>query len=346
MLQLARMPQMLQLQARPIAASSMNTESYMINKLLASGFAALLLGCGSVHAQEQISLVVPFAAGGPTDQITRLIAADLTRLTGANVIVENKPGAAGIVAAQFVANAKPDGSVYMVGSPSSLVLNQGLYKKLPYDPERDFVPVAGLTRSPLVLVANDKRPYDNAAELVRSARQNMSNPVKMGTPGSGTIPHIAGSYFASLAGIQMLDVPFKGVAPAIVSLMSGDIDVVFDTLSTSTANIASGKLKVLGIASEARFSLLPNVPTLREQGYDVLASSWFGLVAPARTPQATIDRVNQAINQILADPVFSKKLLDSGSEPMPGTAVQFAAFIQGERDRWLPEVRRLNLSAD
>ena len=214
----------------------------MIDRLLAVGIAAIALCSGSACAQDQISLVVPFAAGGPTDQITRLIAGDLTRLTGANVIVDNKPGAAGIVAAQYVANARPDGSVYMVGSPSSLVLNQGLYKKLPYDPERDFVPVAGLTRSPLVLVANDKRPYDNAAELVRLARQNPANPVKMGTPGSGTIPHIAGSYFANLVGIEMLDVPFKGVAPAIVSLMSGDIDVVFDTLSTSTANIAAGKL--------------------------------------------------------------------------------------------------------
>ena len=318
----------------------------MLFRHLAVGIAAVALCSGSACAQEQVSLVVPFAAGGPTDQITRLIAGDLTRLTGSNVIVDNKPGAAGIVAAQYVANARPDGSVYMVGSPSSLVLNQGLYKKLPYDPERDFVPVAGLTRSPLVLVANDRRPYDNAAELVRMVRQNPVNPLKMGTPGTGTIPHIAGSYFANLVGIEILDVPFKGVAPAIVSLMSGDIDVVFDTLSTSTANIAAGKLKVLGIASESRFGLLPNVPTLREQGFDVQASSWFGLVAPARTPEATVDKMNKAINQILADPVFARKLLDGGSEPMPGSAAQVAAFIEGERKRWLPVVRRLDLSAD
>ena len=128
--------------------------------------------------------------------------------------------------------------------------------------------------------------------------------------------------------------------------MSGDIDVVFDTLSTSTANIAAGKLKVLGIASESRFALLPNVPTLREQGCDLQASSWFGLVAPARTPQATVDKMNQAINRILADPAFAKKLLDGGSEAMPGSATQFAAFIESERNRWLPVVRRLNLSAD
>lgn len=318
----------------------------MIRRLFGVGIAAIALCSGAACAQDQISLVVPFAAGGPTDQITRLIAGDLTRLTGANVIVDNKPGAAGIVAAQYVANARPDGSVYMVGSPSSLVLNQGLYKKLPYDPQHDFVPVAGLTRSPLVLVANDKRPYDNAAELVRLTRENPANPLKMGTPGSGTIPHIAGSYFANLVGIEILDVPFKGVAPAIVSLMSGDIDVVFDTLSTSTANIAAGKLKVLGIASESRFALLPNVPTLREQGFDLQASSWFGLVAPARTPQATVDKMNQAINRILADPAFAKKLLDGGSEAMPGSATQFAAFIESERNRWLPVVRRLNLSAD
>ena len=318
----------------------------MIRRLFGVGIAAIALCSGAACAQDQISLVVPFAAGGPTDQITRLIAGDLTRLTGANVIVDNKPGAAGIVAAQYVANARPDGSVYMVGSPSSLVLNQGLYKKLPYDPQHDFVPVAGLTRSPLVLVANDKRPYDNAAELVRLTRENPANPLKMGTPGSGTIPHIAGSYFANLVGIDILDVPFKGVAPAIVSLMSGDIDVVFDTLSTSTANIAAGKLKVLGIASESRFALLPNVPTLREQGFDLQASSWFGLVAPARTPQATVDKMNQAINRILADPAFAKKLLDGGSEAMPGSATQFAAFIESERNRWLPVVRRLNLSAD
>lgn len=318
----------------------------MILRKFAVGAAMAALIAGHASAQDQISLVVPFAAGGPTDQITRLVASDLNRITGANVIVDNKPGAAGILAAQYVAAAKPDGSVYMVGSPASLVLNQGLYRKLPYDPARDFVPVAGLTRSPLVLVANDKRPYDSARDMVKRAQQDRSNPVKMGTPGSGTIPHIAGSYFASLAGIEFLDVPFKGVAPAIVSLMSGDIDIVFDTLSTSTGNIAAGKLKVLGIASETRFGLLPTVPTLREQGFDVQASSWFGLVAPAATPPTIIEKMNKAINQILADPAFAKKLLDGGSEPMPGTSAQFAAFIEAERNRWLPEVRRLNLSAD
>jgi len=316
-----------------------------MNKLLTGILATLFLAVGGAQAQERISLVVPFSAGGPTDQTTRLIANELMNATGKTYVVENKPGAAGIIAAQYVAQAPADGSVYMVGSPGSLVINTGLYKKLPYDPVADFVPVSGMTRSPLVLVTNVQVPAENVKALVSDIKEGKQS-ANVGTPGNGTIPHLAGSYFAHQAGIEVLNVPFKGIAPAITSLMSGDIDIVFDTLSTSLANIQAGKVKALGIAATQRSDGLPDVPTLKEQGYDVEASSWFGLVAPANTPKQIVEEMNVTVNRIITSPEFKQRLLEMGSEPLAGSADDFARFVESERDRWLPEVTRLNLSAD
>ena len=299
----------------------------------------------SVKAQETTRLIVPFAPGGPTDQITRLIASELTKLTGKPAIVENKPGAGGTIAAQYVVKAKPDGSVYLVGSPSVLVINQGLQKTLPYDPEKDFVPVSGMTRSPLIFIVKGDSALENIQQLVTRAK-TLKNLMPMGSAGNGTIPHLAGTYFNQQAGISALHVPFNGVAPALLSLLSGDTIYMFDTLSTSIENIKAGKVKGLGIASDKRFSGLPEIATLAEQGYAVQASSWFGLVAPAKTPQATVVAMNQAINSILTAADFSNKMAAMGIETMPGSVDQFTAFIEAERARWLPEVTRLNLSAE
>jgi len=299
----------------------------------------------SAKAQETTRLIVPFAPGGPTDQITRLIASELTKLTGKPAIVENKPGAGGTIAAQYVAKAKPDGSVYLVGSPSVLVINQGLQKTLPYDPQKDFVPVSGMTRSPLIVIVKGDSALESVQQLVARAK-TLKNLMPMGSAGNGTIPHLAGTYFNQQAGISALHVPFNGVAPALLSLLSGDTIYMFDTLSTSIENIKAGKVKGLGIASYKRFSGLPEIATLAEQGYAVQASSWFGLVAPAKTPQATVVAMNQAINSILTAVDFSNKMAAMGIETMPGSVDQFAAFIEAERARWLPEVARLNLSAE
>lgn len=314
-------------------------------KILSAVVATLLVAAGGAQAQERISLVVPFSAGGPADQTTRLIANELMKVTEKTYIVENKPGAAGIIAAQYVAQAPADGSVYMVGSPGSLVINAGLYKNLPYDPETDFVPVSGMTRSPLVLVTNVQVPAKDAKTLVADIKQGRQS-ANVGTPGNGTIPHLAGSYFANQADIEVLHVPFKGIAPAITSLMSGDIDIVFDTLSTSLGNIQAGKVKALGVAAAQRHDSLPDVPTLTEEGYELEASSWFGLVAPAGTPKHAVEEMNAAVNRIITSPEFKQRLLSMGSEPLEGSAEDFARFVASERARWLPEVTRLNLSAD
>lgn len=316
-----------------------------MKKQVAGLAAALCLVAGGAQAQERISFVVPFSPGGPTDQVTRLIANELMKSTGKTYIVENKPGAAGIIAAQYVAQGPADGSVYMVGSPASLVINKGLYKKLPYDPETDFVPVSGLTRSPLVLVANENVKANTASAFVQDVKGG-NEPAKMGSPGSGTIPHLAGSYFSNQVGIELLHVPYKGIAPAIAGLMAGDIDIVFDTLSTSMANIQAGKIKALGVASSKRYDVIGDVPTLAEQGHPVEASSWFGLVAPAATPDNIVQAMNADINKIIDAPDFKQRLLEMGSEPLTGSPAEFARFIQQERERWLPEVSRLELSAD
>jgi tripartite-type tricarboxylate transporter receptor subunit TctC len=226
-----------------------------------------------------------------------------------------------------------------------LVINQGLQKTLPYDPQKDFVPVSGMTRSPLIVIVKGDSALESVQQLVARAK-TLRNLMPMGSAGNGTIPHLAGTYFNQQAGISALHVPFNGVAPALLSLLSGDTIYMFDTLSTSIENIKAGKVKGLGIASDKRFSGLPEIATLAEQGYVVQASSWFGLVAPAKTPQATVVAMNQAINSILTAVDFSNKMAAMGIETMPGSVDQFAAFIEAERARWLPEVARLNLSAE
>jgi tripartite-type tricarboxylate transporter receptor subunit TctC len=321
-----------------------NLEVKMI-RILIKTLTAIGFLMGAAQAQEQITLVVPFSAGGPTDQVTRVLAEGLTKVTGKRYVVDNKPGAAGIVAAQYVARAPSDGSVYMVGSPASLVINIGLYKKLSYNPEKDFIPVAGMTRSPLVLVTNPKVSANDIKGLIETAKQNKQS-LPMGSPGSGTIPHLAGAYLSSQLGIEVLHVPYKGIAPAIAGLIAGDIVLVFDTLSTAIPNIQSGQLKALGIASDKRNASLSNIPTLSEQGYPLQASSWFGLMAPVNTPESVVQNMNAAVNQVITSDDFKQRLLQNGSEALTGSPDDFARFIQSERERWLPEIKRLNLSAD
>lgn len=308
---------------------------------------ALLLAAGAAHAQKTpIKFVVPYPAGGAADQITRLVSNEASSILGTPIVIENKAGAAGMIAGESVARAQPDGNTFFVGSNAPLVINQALYATMPYDPEKAFVPVAGLGKSPLLLVTKPGLGPTDVASFVAFAKK-APNPLSMGSASAGNITHLAGEYAASLMGFKVMHVPFTGSAPAITNLMGGQIDIMFDALPSSMQQAKAGKIVPLAILDNVRFPALPNVPTLKEAGYPgAEASAWFGVMAPARTPAAAVTAMNHAINEALKKPELVEKLRGIGAQPMPGTPQDFGNFIDSERRKWNPLVKKLGVKAD
>lgn len=316
-------------------------------RLAAIVLPTLLLAAGSALAQKApVRFVVPYPAGGAADQITRLVANDAAAILGAPIVVENKAGAAGMIAGELVARAQPDGTTFFVGSNAPLVINQALYATMPYDPEKSFVPVAGMGKSPLLLVTRPGMGAADVAAFVALAKKSAA-PLSMGSASAGNITHLAGEYAASLMGFKVMHVPFTGSAPAMTHLMGGQIDIMFDALPSSMQQAKAGKVVPLAVLDGVRFPALPNVPTLKEAGFPgAEASAWFGVVAPARTPAAAVEAMNHAINEALKKPELVSKLQAIGAQPMPGSPQAFGAFISQERAKWNPLVKQLGVRAD
>ncbi|WER47677.1 tripartite tricarboxylate transporter substrate binding protein [Cupriavidus sp. WKF15] len=293
---------------------------------------------------QPIRFIVPYPPGGAADQITRLVAQQASVTLGTPIVVDNKGGVGGIIAAETVARAEPDGKTILVGSNAPLVINSALYTTLPYDPVKDFKPVAGMGKSPLLLVTRQDLQVKSLRDLVALGKQSPGK-LTMGSASSGNITHLAGEYAASQLGFQVTHVPFAGSAPAIISLIGKNIDLMFDALPSSMQQAKSGKLHALAILD--RFPLLPDVPTMQELGYPGLeASAWFGVVAPARTPDAAIAGLNRAINDVLKQADLQDKLHAIGAQPMPGSAEAFGQFVGDERARWIPLAKTLGVKAD
>jgi tripartite-type tricarboxylate transporter receptor subunit TctC len=308
-----------------------------------AGGAAPALAQGRAQA---LRFVVPYPPGGAADQITRLVANDAAALLGKAIVVENKAGAAGMIAAETVARAEPDGTTFLVGSNAPLVINAALYSRMPYDPERDFVPVAGLGKAPLMLSVRRDLPVKSLQDLAGLGAKE-ARKLSMGSASSGNITHLAGEHASDRLGFKVTHVPFAGSAPAIVSLLGGNIDLIYDALPSSMQQARAGKIRALAILDGARFPLLPEVPTMKELGYPNLeASAWFGLMAPAKTPAPAIAQVNKAINDALRRPELVEKLHGIGAQPMPGSPEDFGRFVAAERAQWIPVARALNLKAD
>lgn len=293
-----------------------------------------------------IKFVVPYPAGGAADQITRLVANEAGLVLGTVIIIDNKAGAAGMIAGEAVARAEPDGKTFFVGSNAPLVINQALYAKMPYDPEKSFVPVAGMGKSPLLLVTRGNLGVHNVAGLIALGKKEPGK-LTMGSASSGNITHLAGEYASSLMGFKVTHVPFPGSAPAITSMMGGNVDIMFDALPSSMQQAKAGKIVPLAILDNARFPQLPDVPTLKEAGFgNAEASAWFGVVAPAKTPAAAVTEMNRAINEALKKPELVEKLRNIGAQPMPGSPEVFGKFIADERSRWIPLAKSLGVKAD
>ncbi|MBP7574136.1 MAG: tripartite tricarboxylate transporter substrate binding protein [Rhodoferax sp.] len=315
----------------------------------AAAVALAVAGALPAHAQswpeKGITIVVPTAAGGANDAMARIIGQGLSARLGKPVIVENKAGANGAIASEFVARAAPDGYTIMFGYIATHGINPAL-QKLRYDPVADFEPIGMVAASPTVLVVNNAVPAKNVKELVQLIKSKPDS-FSYATAGNGTAPHIAGELFKLSIGLDVVGVPYKGSAPAVVDTIGGTTQYMFPSLFTGYPQVKGGKLRALGIAGEKRSRVMPELPTLTEQGVpNVNLSQWYAMFAPAKTPKAVIDRLNMEMNAVLNDKATEKKIEDQGAEVETGTPDQLKTLVQKEVTHWKSVVTAAKIKID
>jgi len=323
----------------------MKTAGAKAASLAALACLALAMG-GTAFADDAfpsrpIRIVVPVAAGGAPDVVARVVADKLAPRLGQPVIVEDRPGAGERLGAEFVARAQPDGYTLLAAPPASLVISPLLFSNLGYDPKA-FVPVTVLTSGHLVLVTNPASHITSLADLVARAK---ADPGKLtyASPGRGTPPHLTGEMLKVAAQIETTHVPYKGLAPALADLLTGRVDVMFDNLGNSIGYIRDGRLTALGVADEAPIPELPNVPSLARRYSGVHATSWFGIVAPPKTPHAIAERLSVAIAEVLHSPEVIEKLHAMSFEPVGNSPAQMAEFLAEEQARWANIIATIGL---
>jgi len=311
--------------------------------------AALALACSLAAAafpDKPIRVVVPFPAGGATDLVARLLGFRLGQVLGQPVIVENRSGAGGNIGADVVAKAAADGYTLLLASPAEVAINQYLYASMPYDPAKDLAPVAKVASAPLVLVVNAQSPIDTLPALVKAmnARGTGANYASSGTGGP---QHLAGEWFRLMSGMKMTHVPYKGGAPAMTGLLGGQVDLFFSGLPPAVPHLQAGKLRALAVTTAERSSLLPQVPTVAEQGYPGFAiENWQGVFAPGGTPPEVIALLARTIGQIAQEPDFSRQLQAQGAGPAFMDAAAFAGFVTAERAKYSKLVQESGAKAD
>lgn len=286
------------------------------------------------YPDKPLTMIVPFSAGGTTDILARIVGQALGQELGQTIIIENKPGAGGNIGAQQASRAKADGYTLFMGTVGTHAINQALYKKLPYDPAKDFAPLSRVANVPNLLVAHPSRPYKTVQEMIAYAKKHPGE-VTYGSPGSGASPHVSGALFQSMTGAEMTHVPYKGSAPAISDLLGNQIAVMFDNMPSAIQHVRSGKLRPIAVTTAKRSPELPDVPTIAEAGvpgYE--ATSWFGLWAVAGTPAPILTKLQTALTKVLKDPAVAKKIADQGGEVVIETPAQFDAFIKSEAAKW------------
>ncbi len=315
-----------------------------------AGLCLALAVPGTLMAQSYparpITLVVPAPAGGPTDIIGRQVANVLSAQTGQNVIVENRGGAGNTLGTDFVARSKPDGYTFVVGSPSSHAIAPSIYPKLPYDPVKDFTPVALLVTAPLALTIHPSIPASNLKEFVALAKARPGQ-LNFGSGGSGTTSHLTGEYFNLAAGTRIVHVPYKGSGPATTDLMSGQIQMMFIGVHSSIPLIQAGKLRALGVSSGKRSELIPQLPTLNEAGLrGFQVSTWYGVLGPAGVPRNIVVTVNEALNKGMKEPALRQRLAAQGFEIVAGTPEQFSTELAKEIETWGRVVKQSGAKVD
>jgi len=297
--------------------------------------AALLLPMSAVQAQypnKPIKIIVPFTAGGFSDNVARLVAKGLEEKLGASAVVENKPGAGGNLGAAIAAHSTADGYTLFLANVATNAINPNIYRNLDIDPAKAFVPVSLVVKTPNVVAVNNDVKATSIAELVDLSKADPGK-LNFGTPGSGTSGHLTGEMFKARANVDLVHVPYKGTPQALSDLFGGRVQVTFDNVTTIAPQAKAGRLRALAVTSSSRSPLLPDVPTLKEAGFaDFEATSWAGIVAPAGTPADVITTLNQAINATINTPEFKAAM--NGGEVSPMSPHEFGEFISTDRERW------------
>jgi len=325
--------------------------------LLAGGAAAFALALsGGAFAQgawptKPVKIVVPFAPGGTTDILARAIAPELSKAFGQQFIVDNRAGAGGNVGADIVAKSPGDGYTLLMGTVGTHGINRALYSKLPYDPIKDFVPITLVAGVPNVMVMNAEKAQalgiNNVADFIRYAKANPGK-LNMASSGNGTSIHLAGELFKSMAGVYMVHFPYRGSGPALLDMVGGTMDVMFDNLPSAMPQIKAGKLKALAVTSRERSVVLPEVPTVEEagklKGFD--ATSWFGLLAPAGTPPEIAGRIQQEVAKALNQPAIKERLVAAGAIPSGNSPAEFTRHIDAEHKKWAAVVKASGAKVD
>jgi len=317
--------------------------------------AALVLGAAvaasaavqtPAYPSKPIRLVVPFTPGGSTDILARAIGQELTRAWSQSVIVDNVPGAGGAIGADKVAKAPADGYTLLMGHIGTLAVNPSLYPKLPYNPLKDFTPVAGVARVPNVLVVHPSVPAKDVRELVALAKAKPGL-LNYGSGGNGSAANLATEYFKLQTGVSMVHIPYKGTVPAVTDLIGGQIQVLFTGAPAVIGHVKSGQLRALAVSSPKRLDALPDLPTVAQSGYkDFEADQWYGVVAPAGTPREVISKLNVQINAALNTPELKARLSAEGAVAMPGTPEALGQLMAREITRWKPVITSGRVKAD
>jgi tripartite-type tricarboxylate transporter receptor subunit TctC len=317
-------------------------------KALATFFIGIL-SIGSAFSAEPypvrpVRMIVGFAPGGGTDLTARPVAQKLSELLGQQVIVENRPGAAGNIATEQVVKAAPDGYTLLMGTIAALAINPSLYGNLRFDPETDLAPVIQVVDATNVLALHPSVPASSVKELIALAREKS---LSAGSSGIGATGHLSIELFNLMAGVKLVHVPYKGGGPAMADLVGGQVNLIFATTASAIPHLRSGRIKGIAVTTAKRSALLPDLPTISEAGlagFD--ANNWYGLVVPAKTPRAIIDQLNAEVTKVLNMPDVKTTLFNQGLDPAPGTPEQFGAYIKSERAKWAKVIKESGAKAE
>ncbi|MBT9475794.1 tripartite tricarboxylate transporter substrate binding protein [Polaromonas sp.] len=331
-----------------------NRRSALISVALSAiTFAVIPAAAQTSWPNKPVKIVVPFAPGGTTDILARAVAPELSKALGQPFIVENRAGAGGNIGADLVAKSAPDGYTVLMGTVGTHGINKSLYSRLAYDPQKDFAPITLVAGVPNVMVMNTETAktlgINNVPDFIRYAKANPGR-LNMASSGNGTSIHLAGELFKSMTGIYMAHIPYTGSGPAMMAMVSGNVDVMFDNLPSAMPQIKGGKLKAFAVTSAQRSAALPDLPTIAEAGGPTLkgfdASSWFGLLAPAGTPPDIVKRMQEEVAKALGTPAIKEKMLAQGAIPSGNTPQQFTDFINAEHEKWAKVVKASGAKVD
>ena len=301
--------------------------------------------CAESWPARSIRFIVPYPPGGPTDLMARSMSGRLSEVLGQTVVVDNRAGAGGNVGAELAAKAPPDGYTLLMGAISTHSINASLYSKLGFDPVKDFAPITQASIIPLVINAHPSLPVNGVRELIALAKKSPGQ-LSYGSSGSGGGTHLAGELFKMMSGTSILHVPYKGLNPATMDLMGGNIPLLFNDLTTAIQPYKAGRIKILGVSTAKRVPQIPDVATIGETlpGYE--AYTWFGVLVPAGTPQPIVDRLSRESMKILQSDEVKKRFAEVGAEPVGGTPQQFAAFMAAETAKWAKVIRASGARVD